>query len=100
VAEVHNDWRWTIIATSASVSVPTGSAVQLDNLPGLVQQQTLTIRNTDSTNPVYLGGPNVSSSTGFPLPAGQQFTLTREPIYARATGAAVTVAVIAPGTIA
>ena len=35
-----------------------------------------------------------------PLAAGQQITITREPIYARATGAAVTVAVIALGAVA
>ena len=88
------------MASSASVSVPTTGAVQLDNAAGLTQQQQLIIRNTDATNPIYLGGSGVTSTTGFPLAAGQQITITREPIYARATGAAVTVALISLGAVA
>jgi len=62
-----------------------------------VQQQTVILRNTDGTNPVYIGGPGVTSGSGFPLAAGQQITLGREPLYARATGGSVNVAVISLG---
>ncbi|NJP24452.1 hypothetical protein FLW53_09570 [Microbispora sp. SCL1-1] len=60
--------------------------------------QKLTIKNTDTTNGVDLGGPGVTAGTGFPLPNGAQVTVELAPgdvVYAiRSAGADVVLAVL------
>jgi hypothetical protein len=57
----------------------------------------IAVRNTDASNPVYLGGSGVTSSTGFLLKAGESMTFNvvgDDSLYAIATGATVTVSIL------
>lgn len=63
-----------------------------DELPGLVE-------NHDPTNPVYLGGPGVTTSNGFKLAAGAALPINAigtdlTTLYAVATGGTVVVGVL------
>lgn len=85
--------------TSAQFSVPTGSALEITDGAGAVNNQSyeIVVKNTDATNPVYLGGSAVTSGTGYQLAAGESLGLSlawAERLYARATGGAVTVTVL------
>lgn len=60
----------------------------------------ITIRNLDASNTVYLGASGVTSSTGFPLKAGESITFDRNfaAIYGICgTGLTATVAYIEEG---
>ena len=37
----------------------------------------ITIRNLDTTNTVYIGGSGVTAATGYPIKSGESFTLDR-----------------------
>lgn len=61
----------------------------------------IVVENLDGTNPVYLGGSTVTSSTGTRLAGGASLTFNvagNQSLYARATGASVAVSVLVGGT--
>lgn len=80
------------MASSAQIAVPTGAApVQLaasaaagsDRIPG----NTLAISNT-GTVIAYIGGEDVSTANGFPLPVGAVLVIdVAEHLYAVVSGA-------------
>lgn len=81
------------------VSIPTSPATQLvgpDSLP-----QGFLVSNLDATNPIYVGGQGVTSSTGQRIPAGavETYPKWKEAMYAVSTGGtvAVNVTFIPPG---
>lgn len=87
---------------TGQVSVTTGTAVAVGSGATRVS---LTIINTDGTNPIYCGtSSSVSSSTGLKIPAGYAYTWDGGPaqfygnpvalqtMYCVATGSAVTAA--------
>lgn len=55
------------------------------------------IRNLDAANPIYVGkDATVSSTTGFPIKAGEVFTFpTQKPVWLIATGGSVNIAWLA-----
>lgn len=56
----------------------------------LSNRTTVRIRNNSATNPIFLGGSNVSALTGFEIPATTTITLELsdgDPIYGVAAGA-------------
>lgn len=84
----------TILA--AQYSVTTGAALEItDGTAATVRQSyELLVKNTDATNPVYLGPTGVTSSTGYKLSAGEAVGISLaygEKLFARATGGTVVV---------
>ena len=77
--------------TSAQKSVTTADPLALTS-----KGRKATIRNTDATNSVFLGGPAVTTATGYELKAGQVLQLDgfMDDLYAIATGATVRVDVL------
>lgn len=81
------------------VTVTTGAAIELsDGVGGLLAvSYTITVKNTDATNPVYLGPTGVTSATGYQLAAGEALSVDLaigEKLFARATGGSVVVGVL------
>lgn len=87
---------------TGQVSVTTGTAVLVGNNAARVS---LSIFNTDGTNPIYCGiSSSVSSSTGFKIPAGAGYVwdggqsafygnpVAQQTMYCVATGSSVTAA--------
>jgi hypothetical protein len=82
----------TSVGTGADVAIGTAANGRVS----------LTIKNTDGTNPIYCGPSGVTSSTGLEIAAGEAFTfdavfpgginLAREAVHCRATGGTVTAA--------
>lgn len=85
--------------TSAQYSVLTSGALEITDgtAATLHQSYELYVKNHDATNPVYLGGSTVTSSTGVKLAAGEGLGVSMtfgEKLYARATGGTVVVGVL------
>lgn len=93
---------------AAQVTVPSATAAVPLILPGTFNNTSggngdelpVIICNHDATNPVYLGGPGVTSSTGLKLAAGGLMSFAfigtdALSLFARATGAPVVVGVLA-----
>lgn len=85
--------------TSAQVTVTTSavalSAAETDNRGG----ESVLVKNTDATNPVYLGASGVTTGTGYKLAAGEavSFDLDMgEALYA-VSGGSVVVGVVRTG---
>lgn len=60
------------------------------------------IQNTDATNPIFVGGPNVTAATGLKIDKGVTQLVPsvggiQHDLYAIATGAAVNVRYLQPG---
>lgn len=94
-------WAFASSMRTGQVSVGTGSASAIGNK---ASRASLTIINTDGTNPVYCGPTSaVASNTGMKIPAGYAFTWDGGPsayynspvalqdFYCIATGSSVTV---------
>ena len=95
---------------SAQISVPTANNVNLvpqgtgaglfQNVTGSISDELpVIVRNTDATNPVYLGGENVTILNGLILKAGESLNFSclgtdAATLSAIATGGAVVVAVV------
>ena len=62
------------ITTSTSIQ-PVFTGTGIHNFSGAIGDPLpLQIKNIDSTITIYIGGPNVSSSNGYPLLAGQSIS--------------------------
>lgn len=85
---------------TGQTAVTTGTAVEVGSATDRIS---LSILNTDGTNPIYCGGTStVSSSTGLKIPAGVGFTIDSAPdaftnapearsqVFCVATGSTVT----------
>jgi hypothetical protein len=75
-------WMKTALSPSvnaASVSIGTAAPGYLIKAAPSAghYRYSIAIRNTDTTNTVYLGASGVTSSTGFPLKAGETFVMDR-----------------------
>jgi len=61
--------------TTSTTVAPVISGAGLDNLSGAVSDPLpLQIKNIDASITIYIGGPNVTSSNGYPLLAGQSIS--------------------------
>lgn len=86
---------------SAQISVLTTAATALtvaetDDRAG----SSICVQNTDTTNPIYVGPSNVTSTTGFLIAAGVIISMDigqGETLYARATGGTVVAHVLREG---
>ena len=82
---------------STQISVTTSAAVQVAAPDP--DRILLKITNTDATNPVYLGGVNVTTTSGDKLAAGASLVITGgpsvSPINAIASGGTVVVSILA-----
>ena len=56
-------------------------AASFPSAAGLHQGNKLIIRNNHGTDALFLGGPGVTNTSGFSLPASQQIEIVREEIY-------------------
>lgn len=76
-------------ATQVSVATTAGGT---SIVASRATRKSVSIRNTDTTNPVYLGASGLTAATGFLLKAGESITLQNTTaIFGLATGSAVTV---------
>jgi hypothetical protein len=56
---------------------PTNLLLELNNMYGTLQDPLpILLQNVDSSNTVYIGGPGVTSSTGYPLAPGGSIPLS------------------------
>lgn len=82
--------------TSHQYTVTTAAALEVTDGTAATNGQSyeILIKNTDGTNPVYLGPTGVTSATGYKLSAGESLGMSLafgEKVFARATGASVVV---------
>lgn len=85
------------MAATVATSVGTGAAAQIDTGLPSAPGATVVVSNLGPTNPIFVGGPGVTSGTGIQVAAGANLVLPHRPdpggLYAIATTAGVTVVV-------